>query len=476
MISINDVPAWVRAATCALLSVLSASTVAFAAGADDTPAAAALTEVVTRLARLEQENRQLLEEVRELRKEVSGLRGQATNSDAAPQRAPAAPVDERLRVAETRIQEQAQTKVEASQKFPLRVTGMALFNAYVNGHANGDTNNATVASLAAGRATGGATLRQTILGLNYTGPRTFLGGEISGSVSLDLFGGSTSPLNHVVRLRTATIGIDWKNTSIVVGQEKPLISPRNPESLAQVGVPPLSDAGNLWIWQPQVRVEQRFEFGEDAGLRAQLGIVQTALLGDSGEYGGYLPATTHADGERSLPGLEGRFELWKSWGDNARLEIAPGFHVSRDRVGAFSVPSRVVSLDWLVRPIKQIELSGMVFRGQNVAAAGGLQQGFTILMQTDRVIPVHATGAWAQLRIPATARLAFDIYAGQENDRDADIAAGEIGRNRAFGANTIYRLAPNVLLSLEAAQIRTAYKGIGNRLNNHYDLALAYLF
>jgi hypothetical protein len=40
----------------------------------------------------------------------------------------------------------------------------------------------------------------------------------------------------------------------------------------------------------------------------------------------------------------------------------------------------------------------------------------------------------------------------------------------------MYRLAPNVILSLEALQVRTNYIGSGIRLNNHYDLAVAYQF
>jgi hypothetical protein len=40
----------------------------------------------------------------------------------------------------------------------------------------------------------------------------------------------------------------------------------------------------------------------------------------------------------------------------------------------------------------------------------------------------------------------------------------------------MYKLAPNVLAALELAQVRTQYLGSLFRLNNHYDLALAYMF
>lgn len=449
------------------------------AGQQAAPAAPTLGEIAERLTRLEDENRELLDEVRELRKELTGFQNQSARRAPPPESPAAAPsVEEKLAVSQARIEELAQTKVEASQKFPIRLTGMALFNAYVNSRANSDVDNPTIASPAAGRSTTGATLRQTTIGLSYSGPRTLLGGEISGSLAMDFFGGSTSALNHTVRLRTATIRLDWSNTSLLVGQDKPLISPRTPISLAQVGVPPLTDAGDLWVWQPQIRIEHRFGLGPNSGVQAQLGVFQTALLGDSGEYGSYLPSTTTAadNAERAQPGLEGRVELWKKWGDNARLEVAPGFHVSRDHVGGFPVPSRIFSLDWLLRPVAHIEFSGMFFHGQNVAAAGGLRQGFTVYTQPYRIHPVHAAGGWSQLRIPVTARLAFDIYGGQEDDRNSDLLPGSIGRNREFAANLIYRLAPNVLASFEAAQLRTTYLGLANRINNHYDLALGYMF
>jgi hypothetical protein len=53
---------------------------------------------------------------------------------------------------------------------------------------------------------------------------------------------------------------------------------------------------------------------------------------------------------------------------------------------------------------------------------------------------------------------------------------GDIGNNHSYGGNVFYHLAPNVILSLEALQTRTKYLGPGLRLNNHYDLAVAYLF
>ena len=92
------------------------------------------------------------------------------------------------------------------------------------------------------------------------------------------------------------------------------------------------------------------------------------------------------------------------------------------------------------------------------------------------VDPVHSKGGWTQLTLLATNRLSFNLFSGLHDDRNRDLRPGRIGKNMAYGANFFYRLAPNVLVGLESSQVRTSYIGVGNRLNNHYDLALAYLF
>ena len=54
-------------------------------------------------------------------------------------------------------------------------------------------------------------------------------------------------LHHVARSPGAIAhrrhNIDWNNTSLMLGQDKPIISPRDPDSLAQVGFSPLTGAG-----------------------------------------------------------------------------------------------------------------------------------------------------------------------------------------------------------------------------------------
>ena len=123
---------------------------------------------------------------------------------------------------------------------------------------------------------------------------------------------------------------------------------------------------------------------------------------------------------------------------------------------------------------RSLEFSGEAFNGQDVAGLGALP-GFDIL-PSDAVIPVHSHGEWGQIALFPAPRLSFHVYAGEQYNRASDVAPYGIQRNFVYAGNIMYKLAPNVLAALEAAQTRTEYLGSLLRLNNHYDLALAYLF
>jgi hypothetical protein len=106
---------------------------------------------------------------------------------------------------------------------------------------------------------------------------------------------------------------------------------------------------------------------------------------------------------------------------------------------------------------------------------GALRQGVTYRGHEDwRTVASH--GGWGQLAYRPTNRLSFHLYGGQQDDRNRDLVAGGVAKNLIYAGNLIYRIGPNVLLGLEASQVRTTYIGSGTRLNPHYDLALAYLF
>jgi hypothetical protein len=456
-----------------------------------------LQAVLERLDRLEAQNQELMKEIRALREQLAAgaatgvtttaapaaaaqppaqnnAQTAAQNATGAPGGEAAATVAEKVAVEQQQIAQLDQEKVSTDHRLPLSLTGMVLFNGYWTGQGAGGAANPTTAAEPSipGQAAGGGTFRQTVLGLKYDGPEIAGGGKITGSVYMDFYGGTGASLDQLLRLRVASIDAAWKYTTVTVAQDKPIIAPREPDSLAQVGVSPLTWAGNLWLWRPQVRVEQRFNFGSQAGLRVQLGEYETQETGTgiSSEYSSTLAS--------DRPGLEGRFELWaqssEQSGESRRIEIAPGFHISDTHVLGTSVPSQIFTLDWLIRPLSRVDITGAFFQGENVGVVGGLPQGVAIVNYRPRAEP--ATGGWAQVTLRVTPRLSFHVYGGQESDRPSYLQSGEIARNLAYAGNVMYRFGSNVLGSFEASQVRTNFVDLGLRTFPHYDLGLAYLF
>jgi hypothetical protein len=419
-----------------------------------------LSAILQRLDRLERENRELADQVKALQARLEV--GTPKPADGRPVEVP---LDQRVEIQERRVDELAQTKVEAAQKFPIRLTGMALFNAFTNSRQSGGADYPVTAA-DPGPNHAGATLRQTILGLEFRGPTAIAGGAVHGSVYMDFFAGAN---NQAMRLRTGSIEIDWKSRSVMAGIEKPIFNPREPSSLAQVGISPLTGTGNLWLWLPQVRVEQDFKFGRSSGLRARAGVLQTR------EVVPYPGVALPGPLEPARPALEGRFELFHNLDDDRRLEFAPGFHTSTTHVGGVSIPSSLFSLDWFFNPWRRIEFTGAFYDGKNVGNLGnGYGQGFYGYGR--HLDAVASMGGWGQLTIHTLPRVDLHLFTGQQDDANADLNGGRIGKNLLFGGNVFYRIAPNVLIGLETTQLRTTYIGRGIRINNHYDLAIAYSF
>jgi len=216
-------------------------------------------------------------------------------------------------------------------------------------------------------------------------------------------------------------------------------------------------------------VEHTTAFARNTGVTSRVGILQTR------EPTPFAGSTFTGPLEGSRPAFEGRFEFFHRIDDDHRFAIAPGFHVSTTHAAGASVPSRLISADWLLKPMRLFDITGAFYTGENVAPLGnGYQQGF--LVRYGKPVAVHSTGGWGQLTLRPLPRVDVHLFSGLQDDRNSDLTVGRIGRNVQYGGNVFYRLAPNVLLGVEASQIRTWYVGQLLRINNHYDLALAYYF
>jgi hypothetical protein len=411
-----------------------------------------MAQVLKRLDALEGENRRLAEELRALKQELATAR---------PTAAGVPPLAERVEVAETRVAEQAQTKVESSQKFPLSLSGMLLFNAFSSGRASW-----SAYGLLNGPERAGATVGQSIIGLQFQGPSLAGNGRVNGSLSMDFWGAWSGAANEGwFRIREADLSLDWKNRSVSFGQMKPLIAPLQPTSLAEVGTPPLAGSGNLWFWLPQARYEERWHLNSRNGVTLQGAVMQT------NESAASLSTYYASSLQRARPAAEGRAAFWHKFDETRRLEIGSGFHASSTRVAGLAVPSHITSVDWSITPFAKLQLTGTFYRGRNVASLGSLGNGF-VLYRDGSARAVQATAGWAQLAVPVTGRVTFNLFGGIESDN----GSYGVTRNFTYAANTMYHFGPNVVLGVEALQTRFGYFSGGRQLVNHYDLALAYLF
>ena len=381
-----------------------------------------LGPILERLDRLEEENRKLRDEVSDLRARLDG------NSNSSQSVAPS--IEERVEVAEQRIEEQQQTKVESSQRVPVKLKGMLLFNAFSSGRNGIPADFPTVAVGARGPNTTRATMRQTTIGLEVQSPFTVAGAQARGEVVMDFYGMYDD--YPAPRLRTGFLDLQWPSTALRVGVEKPIVSQRNPSSLAQVIYPEMWGSGNLWLWLPQARLEQKFRIaGTD--VTWQGGLLQTNDQRTVPPNSGLTL--------QPRPGWETRVAVGRDYDEDRGWQFAPGFHYSRTLVGGTSLPSQLITGDWRIAPLRQVELTGAFFTGRNAGPIGGLRQG---IVQTGpgQYRAVATTGGWTQLMLRPFDRLRFHLIAGEQDDRRRDLRCREhrpellMGRQRHVSART----------------------------------------
>lgn len=421
-----------------------------------------LDRILLQLNQLQQENRKLHQEMEDLSRQVMEL------TSAKPPGNVPEHLDEKVEVLNQRVEDLDTGKVEAAGHLPLRLSGLVLMNSYLYAGKTGGVDLPLTAAIGPSQQSGGATFRNTEIGLLYTGSQAVFGAQIAGELNLDFFGGTLNSQNNLMRIRTADIGLDWEQRSLTFALDKPILSPRNPDSLSQLGVPALANSGNLWLWQPQLRYEERLQFDESTGLQARLGVYQTneTLAG--------LPATVRMSPSR--PALQGRFEFFHDAGKGRRFEFAPGFHISRSLAAGISADSWAASFDWLIPLAPRLDWTGFAFTGQDLSGLGigALHQGLTL--RDGRLLPVRTRGGWTQLTLHAASRIDLNLIAGLDDDDDRDLSGNDVARNLTYLANLRFRLAPNVVLGPEIMQIRTTYLQSGILRVNRYDLALGYFF
>ncbi len=504
---------FVAGSSCAAQDQQAAQTTAANPGVN-----AALGELQSQVQELKQMVLQLQQETTASRAEISKLRQelQAQHSDAASTAVTAdsdqlvasapgsAQIEQRVQhlaedeqLLSDKVNEQYQTKLESASKYRVRFSGIVLFNLFGN---SGYPDNQDVPTWVLrpdpmdSPGSVGGTLRQSILGFEVFGPDVF-GAHSSGNLNLDFGGGLPATYNGVnfglARLRTATVRLDWKDTSLIAGQDGLFISPQAPTSFASLIVPALTYAGNLWSWTPQVRVEHRFEFSNHSSVTLQGGLLDP-LTGEPPDNSSYVWYRAPDAGEESrVPAFAARIAYSHPMIGRA-FTIGAGGYYSREYWGFNrNVNGYAATADWNLPLNRWLTLSGFFYRGQAIGGLGAALSRSVISNGplTDpaaTVVPLNSVGGWAQLKYQALPKLEFNGAFGQDNPFAADIRYFGlqsqsynnpfITRNQGAFGNVIYRPRSDLLLSLEYRRLKTFNIFDRNWAGGQLNMAMGILF
>jgi hypothetical protein len=409
----------------------------------------------------------------------------------------AASLDEEYQLLSGKVDDQYQTKVESASKYRLRVSGIVLMNLVSN---QGVVDSVDLPTLAYARPAGdsggsfGATLRQSEIGFETFGP-TVAGAKTKADLQLDLAGGFPAVPNGInsglVRLKTATMRMDWTNTSVVVGQDGIFFSPNSPTSFASLAIPALTYAGNLWSWVPQIRIEHRVVLGEDSSLLFQGGILDPL----TGETPGTTPGSAYyrqpGPGESSRQPAYGTRIAWKRNTFGQPLQVGAGGYYSRQDYGFNRNVDGWAGMADIELPLnRQFTLSGKFYRGR---ALGGLYGGIgrSVLFSGNPILPntevqaLDSIGGWAQLKYRPANKWEFNAAIGMDNPYASDLkyfpyaeAYGNatLARNQGSLVNMIYRPRSDLLFSAEYRHLTTYSLTDGRNDAGQLNLMMGVLF
>lgn len=387
-------------------------------------------------------------EVRQLRQDLDALRAQQPSAE----------------ITQTQIAELAQTKVQSTTRFPLKVFGTVHAHAFAN---SGAPNWLDIPNLAtpppASPGTFSMALRQSRFGFAADGP-TIGGFRTNAILAIDFFGGvpgfQTGQVMGLPRLLVAFVRLEGDRLSAEFGQDHTLLAPRDPTSLSGFAFPLLFRSGNLYLRAPQARVEY-----SAAPLFRIAGDIVAPVAGDLAidDYRFVPPAL---GGERSRrPGVQARVEFGTADPDAPRRgSIGAAGHYGWERRTAGLVNSWASAIDFGARR-DMIGVAGEVFVGSNIDAFGGALG-----------LDARAAGGWAELQFIPTTRLAFHAGGGIDDIDDAPRAVLVRRRNRSAYGNVIISVTPEVQTSFEYRWLATLRTAPREERNHHVDWVFAYKF
>lgn len=437
------------------------------------------------------DSRKQIEELRHSVEELRRLIQSGHAAEPAPVTAPeptVAAADQDVGFLAAKIGELHQDKVESASKYPVKLSGLILFNSYWN---KGILDIQDLPNLALPNFPGapapsvGATLRQTTLGIDASGPK-FFGARSSADAEIDFAGGSpTTPYGvtaGLLRLRTAKISLDWNNTSLTFGQDRLFFSPLSPTSYASVLEPAMSWSGNLWVWTPAVEVTHRFHLSDASSLILQGGVLDP-LTEEMPVFEGRNPTAGEAT---RAPAIAGRIALDRSKDEKFPLTLGFGAYRANQQYQTFpTVASWTVNSDIKLGLGKYVELSGEGYTGQAVGGLGGGIWASVVYPEPvgphSAIHPLRSTGGWAQLKFIPASRVEINGAFGQDENFGKDLrffpasfdtnGFPAMQKNRTDLFNVIYKPSSVLLFAVEYRHLFTLPAGFAGAKGDQVNLA-----
>jgi prefoldin subunit 5 len=426
------------------------------------------------------------DELRELRREVAEKNEGETDAAVASLRSSVDQLRENSDILQAEIKQHDETKVETESKFPVRITGTVLFTALSN---SGIVDNIDVPIVAlatqpnAPRGSLSATARQTILGLDASGPH-FGNARSSAALSVDFFGGTpygyTTTAAGLLRLRTAHATLAWQNRALTAAFDRPILSPQEPTSWITLGEPALAWSGNLWTWSPQI------EFSEDLsrGWTGELALIDPTAPGISETSGQRAPDPAEKSRQ---PGYEAHLGNLISLGRRTIAWGAGGYYSRQTYSFDQHSDAWAGSADWKIMLASPLEASGAFYRGRGIGGlGGGAFKDYVPYGNSTQIEGLNDEGGWGQVKWRFSPIVEANIAAGEDDAfaaelRDSGFAAGQnayqsLARNLTAYGNFVYRPRTYLLFSAEYRQIRSS--PIAGPANNDHIFGVAggYLF
>lgn len=491
-------------AIAALFFVSGAEAQAQPPGANDGSVQEHIRTLTEAMNRVETELEQSQRELAELRQQLAGLRASAgvsnppdepssTSTAAADLAAAVAELRETQAMQQTQIATLDQSKVESASKYPVKLTGMILFNGFVDTRSVDAA--ATPSVALSGSGSTGVSARQTIVGLDINGPRAF-GAQTHGDLHFDMSASATgseysgSYTLGLVRLRTAHLDLNWRRTHAFFALDRPLIAPNTPSSLTAVAVPALAWSGNLWAWNPQAGLSYDAFTSNKGTLSVQAALIDAAdppALFSTTSNESYAPPFT-AELSR-WPGIETRIALERPNRETgARFGMSGYFAPHRTSNYLFTFDSWASAVDFRIPAFRFTQFSASAYWG---SALGGLGAGafkdyvarYSDVEEYDRALDDR--GGWLQWKQKAGERLEFNEAFGIDN-----VPAGQLrpyavatpvsdynlARNRTVTGNVIYSPSATLLFSLEYRRIMSSYVTAPTAFSDVIGLAAGYKF